>query len=147
MPTIITIQYIEGPPFGWPAGRAPHAGPVFRAARPHIPEYARRSLNFLRGAASITPPGRAPRRPLRAPGRGGTICVSGSCLQWTVGRLPGKPIMDEAPRRRRGAHGQLSELEWSALLGALDSDPGRAAGKYETARAGLIRIFRARGFW
>jgi len=54
---------------------------------------------------------------------------------------------DTVARPRRTKFGQLSAPEWNALLAALDTDPARAAEKYEIARSGLIRIFRARGLW
>lgn len=44
------------------------------------------------------------------------------------------------------AQGKLRAEEWDALLSALDPDREVAARKYETARSGLIAIFRASGF-
>lgn len=53
--------------------------------------------------------------------------------------------MDEHEHRPL-TQGKLRAEEWDALLSALDPDREVAARKYETARSGLIAIFRAGGF-
>jgi DNA-directed RNA polymerase specialized sigma24 family protein len=53
----------------------------------------------------------------------------------------------DTPRPRGTSRRPLTHAEWTGLLAALDSDAQLAAEKYETARAGLIRIFRSQGLW
>ena len=53
----------------------------------------------------------------------------------------------DTPRPRGTSGRPLTQAEWTGLLAALNSDPQRAAEEYETARAGLVRIFCSRGLW
>jgi hypothetical protein len=133
---MITIMSIEKPPFGWPSRRAPYAGPMISAAQLSICVYWRRCFFFT--------------RPLESPQAvnlqrqcgGEKICMFGP------GRISEIDVMEESAISRRRANSKpLSEAEFNALLAALDSDARRAGEKYEIARAGLIKIFRARGFW
>ncbi len=143
-PTTITIQSIERPPFGRPSRRAPYAGPIFSAAQLSDLEYVNTS-RFLQGRCLRTAlfsvaGGRwnAPALRLRLRQR-----ITGEKILETP-----TPAMDmEIGGRRKSKSRALSEPEWIALLDALDPDRDRASEKYETARTGLIKIFRSRGLW
>jgi hypothetical protein len=76
------------------------------------------------------------------------IFMFSAALLSAAGWLSVIDVMEEsAISRRKVSSKPLSGPELNALLAVFDSDVTRAAEKYETARAGLIKIFRSRGFW